>query len=131
MSQRRRRQRREQRRAAFRRGRGTPAPDRDALDALCDLHGLVEAGGLADGPVPLIFPKAGFREAGRPHEDFDRAVCLAGVKEFARPRLPSDSWGLPDGEVLGEFMLVREIRPGFRFRTDVTLALPRQMLERN
>ena len=79
----------------------------------------------------LIFPKAGFREADRPHEDFDRAVCLAGVKEFVRPRLPSDSWGLPSGAALGEFMLVREIKRGVRLRTDVNLALPRQMLERN
>src|SRR5262245_59502185 len=126
MSQRRKRLRREQRRSAFRRRCGTPACD--ALDDLSDLYRVVMDGGLAGGPVLLIFPRAEWTEPDRPHEDFDRAVCLAGVKEFIRPRLPSDTCGLPDVGVLGQWMFVREIRPGVRLRTDVTLALPRETL---
>jgi hypothetical protein len=125
--------------------------DTDALELLCSFQGIIGVGGR---PVPRLVPHRDFTSG--PHAadeqmDFDRAVCEAGLKEFIRPTLPGDRTGpdsgwrpafdnmpeemkerchkeINDTFVPGGWVLVKEIRPGFRTRSVIILEMNQPQL---
>jgi hypothetical protein len=74
----------------------------DEREGLYRRLGTIRLGGVI---VPLVEPVACFP---LDPPDFDRGVCAAGLVEFARRPLP--------GECPGDYVLVREVRPGVRLR---------------
>ena len=73
--------------------------------------------GVAGRPTPLVEPigdRAGF----------DRELCGAGVKRFARERFDSD-W--PGGHSTRPHVLVEELAPGCRHRSELLVVMNHEM----
>jgi hypothetical protein len=75
----------------------------DEREGLYRRLGTIRLGGVI---VPLVEPATSFDD----HGDLDRAVCAAGLAEFARRPLPCEQIGFPG------YVLVREVLPGVRLR---------------
>jgi hypothetical protein len=97
------------------------------LDRLHELSYLREFAPVVGVVHAVIEPRVAYAD----HSDFDREVCLAGLKRFVRPIMPSDrrndlaidpdsgEWDTSgdDPAILGSAgVLVREVQPGFRIR---------------
>ena len=86
--------------------------------------------------IPMVIP------SGEPHQmDLDREVCATWMKQFVRPRLPSDN--LDPADILetingplppevftanvfkASHILVREVKPGHRIRQGINVTLPK------
>lgn len=92
-----------------------PPMDLVALGRLARFVGLIDCDGE---PIALIEPLSPIAD----QMDFDRRVCLAGLKSYIRPRA-ADDWpeGLPDpGPPRQPHVIVREVTPGFRVRHPAT-----------
>jgi hypothetical protein len=97
------------------------------LDRLARLSHFVEYAPVLGVVHAVIEPWIAYAD----HADFDREICLAGLKRFVRPVMPSDrrhdlavdpdsgAWK-PSGDdpaiLEYESVLVREVEPGFRMR---------------
>jgi hypothetical protein len=105
--------------------------DTDALNKLCKFASFImHEGEHIFRVVPLDGTPDNFM-------NFDRAVCEAGLKEFIRPPMLSDT--LPDATIMdtnepapqlevpeGCSILVMEIQPGVRVRLVVMLSVVRE-----
>jgi hypothetical protein len=98
---------------------GPYAPDGDfrAAERVAELVAVI---GVDGEPTPLVRP----RLEPATHSDFDRALCRAGVRRFARERMASD-W--PEGTVVSPHVLVEELGPGTRRRLPLVVVMGHEM----
>ncbi len=92
------------------------AEDKHALDSVCRKVAVMEVDGEQ---VTWIEPLRKYDDC----MEFDRAVCAAGLKRYARRGMPSDVPDRPDLKI-PEMLIVEEIKPGIRGKCQVSGFVP-------
>lgn len=76
---------------------------------------------IDDELIPILCPIANWTVSNWDFRQFDADVCRTGCTVFARPISPADQV-VPGAPPLdGDCVLVRQLAPGIRCRTGVTL----------